>query len=478
LTEGTYPYVRGGVSTWCHDLIGGLPDVEFVIYAMIGNPSGRYEYELPKNVTQVVSVPLWGHERLAEYNGGHLGGSRRARSPRAMRATFLPLFETFLDQVMRGIGHADPDALATAIGELYHYFRGHDYDWTMRREETWTAAMATFTREPWHARHMSALEAVELVRSLYRYLIPLAIALPEADVYHTSAAGLCGIAAIAAKRTARRPVVLTEHGVYLRERVLELARAGLPFSDRVIKKNFFSGIARATYAACDLVAPVCQYNTRWERYYGVPSERIRVIYNGVDDRRFDDRGLDPQRPTVTAVLRIDPLKDVPTLIASATTVRAAIPDVAYNLWGPAPDPAYLATCERLIEELDLRETVRLMGPTRDPAGAYADSHVVALSSISEGFPFSVIEAMMCAKPVVATDVGGVREAVDRYGAIVPPKRPERLGEALVALLRDRDGARELGRAGRAFALERFTQSRFLANYRAVYAGLTPGMTAA
>jgi glycosyltransferase involved in cell wall biosynthesis len=468
LTEGTYPYVRGGVSTWCHDLVVGLPEFEFVVYAMIGNPSGRYEYALPPNVTQVLSVPLWGHERLDEYNGAHLGGSRRARSAAALRAQFLPLFETFLAQVMRGVEYAEPAVLAETIGAMYAYFREHDYDWTMRREETWKLAMDAFMREPWHARHMSSLEAIELVRSLYRYLIPLAIELPRADLYHTSVAGLCGIAAVAAKQVAGMPVILTEHGVYLRERVLALARAGLPFSDRAVKKNFFSGIARATYAVADVIAPVCAYNTTWEHFYGVPPERIRVIYNGVDEHRFDDRDLSPERPTVAAVLRIDPLKDVPTMIASAATVRAAIPDVEYKLWGPAPDPGYLAECERLIVELDLSKTVTLMGPTRDPAAAYADSHVVALSSISEGFPFSIIEAMMCAKPIVATDVGGVREAVDRFGTVVPPKRPERMGEAIVALLRDPLAARELGKGARAFALEHFTQTAFLAKYRALY----------
>jgi glycosyltransferase involved in cell wall biosynthesis len=472
LTEGTYPYVRGGVSTWCHDLIGGLPDVEFIVYAMIGNPSGQLEYKPPANLTRIVSIPLWGHERLAEYNAPDIGTGRRSRSVAALRSRFLPLFEAFLDQIMRGIEYSEPATLMRTIGELYAYFRFEEYDWTMRREETWAAAMRTFTREPWHARHMSSLEAIELVRSLYRYLIPLAIELPPADVYHASVAGLCGIAAIAAKHVNGTPVILTEHGVYLRERVLALARAGFPFSDRTIKKNFFSGIARATYAASDVIAPVCLYNTTWERYYGVPENRLRVIYNGVDESRFDDRDCRPERPTVAAVLRIDPLKDVPTMIASATTVRAQIPNVQFKLWGPALDPEYLDVCRRLIADLGLDETVYLMGPTLDPAAAYADSHVVALSSISEGFPFSIIEAMMCAKPVVATDVGGVREAVDRFGSVVPPKRPELLGQALAALLLDPDRARALGKAGRQFALEHFTQTTFLDAYRKLYADVT------
>src|ERR1700694_4682457 len=103
LTEGTYPYVRGGVSTWCDDLVRGLPDVEFVIYAIIGNPTGHLEYTLPKNVSRLVSVPLWGHERLTEYNAKDIGGGNRSRSVADLRKTFVPLFRLFLEQMLRGI---------------------------------------------------------------------------------------------------------------------------------------------------------------------------------------------------------------------------------------------------------------------------------------------------------------------------------------------------------------------------------------
>ena len=469
LTEGTYPFVRGGVSTWCHELIVGLPEIEFVVYALVGHPGVRAEYALAPNVTQLIAVPLYGHQSLRDYNRRDLGPKRKQRSTRALRDDFLPRFEVVLAQIVSGMEHASPHALADALAGLYAYFREHDYDWTMRRHEVWDTALRFFEAEPWHAHFMSSLEAVELVRALYRYFIPLAIELPEADVYHTSASGLCGIASIVAKRALGARTLLTEHGIYLRERVLELARSGVPVSDRTIKKNFFSAIARAAYATSDVIAPVCAYNTRWERFYGVDPARITIVYNGVDQRRFADLGRSPARPTVAAVLRIDPLKDVPTMIAAAAVVRAQIPNVAFKIWGPAPDVAYFETCKALVAELDLADTVEFMGSTSDPAAAYAESHIVALSSISEGFPYTIIEAMMSAKPVVATDVGGIREAVDRFGHVVPPKNPQRFGEAIVALLADLEGTKALGRAARAFALERFTQETFLANYRDLYA---------
>ncbi len=469
LTEGTYPFVRGGVSTWCQDLIAGLPEIEFIVYALIGSPGVAAEYVLPPNVSRLIAVPLYGHHGLRDYNRRDLGPQHKRTSMRALRAEFLPRFEVVLAQILTGMEHASPHALAEALAGLYEYFREHDYDWTMRRRAVWETALGFFEREPWHARFMSSLEAVELVRALYRYFIPLGIELPVADVYHSSASGLCGIGSIVAKRALGGRTLLTEHGIYLRERVLELARSGIPLSERTIKMNFFSAVARATYATSDVIAPVCSYNTRWEEFYGVDPARIDVVYNGVDEERFADLERSPERPTVAAVLRIDPLKDVPTMIASAAVVRASIPDVAFKIWGPAPDAGYFGVCKKLVAELDLGKTVEFMGPTADPAAAYADSHIVALSSISEGFPFTIIEAMMSAKPVVATDVGGVREAVDRFGFVVPPKNPQRFGEAIAHLLAHPAETKALGKEARAFALERFTQRTFLKNYRELYA---------
>jgi len=477
LTEGTYPYVRGGVSTWCDDLVHGLPDVEFVVYAIVGGPQNRLEYPLPENVTRVLTVPLWGVESLREYNHLELAPGR-ARDARALRSRFVPVFRALLEQIALGMQAAAPGELAALLAELYAYFREHDYDWTMRRDETWRAATDVLNANPWHQRFMTTIEAVETLRSIYRYLIPLAIEVPQADVYHTSASGLCALPAVVAHEGLGKPVLLTEHGVYLRERVLALARAGFPMSDRTVKKNFFSGIVRAAYHAADAVAPVCAYNSQWEAFYGVPEERVRVIYNGVDPARFPAVEPPAGPPTVVSVARIDPLKDPLTLIAAAAVVRQRVPGVRFDLWGPAPDLEYLRECEALIEELGLGETVRLCGATANPGAAYAAGHVVALSSVSEGFPYSVIEGMMCGRPVVATDVGGVREAVGAFGTVVPPRRPDRLGEALVSLLSDEERARELGHAARGHALEHFSRVTFLNNYRALYGELTQGLVVA
>jgi polysaccharide biosynthesis protein PelF len=113
--------------------------------------------------------------------------------------------------------------------------------------------------------------------------------------------------------------------------------------------------------------------------------------------------------------------------------------------------------------------VTFEGRIADVRDAYAAGHVVVLCSISEGFPYSLIEAMTCGRACVATDVGGVGEALgDEAGIVVPPRDPAALAAACLTLLRDRDRRTSLGAAARKRALEHFTVDRAVAAFDEIY----------
>ena len=80
-TEGTYPYVTGGVSTWAHQLVTGLAEKQFVVYSVVANTSMAVRYEPPPNLAHVVQVPLWGTEDNAEFNPRPGWIARRMRRP-------------------------------------------------------------------------------------------------------------------------------------------------------------------------------------------------------------------------------------------------------------------------------------------------------------------------------------------------------------------------------------------------------------
>ena len=109
-----------------------------------------------------------------------------------------------------------------------------------------------------------------------------------------------------------------------------------------------------------------------------------------------------------------------------------------RLFGSAPAGAegYLQSCRDLAAELGLADAVGFEGRVEEIRDAYAAGSVVVLSSISEGFPYTLIEAMTCGRACVATDVGGVSEALGDTGRLVPPRDPEAMAAACLELLGD------------------------------------------
>ena len=152
-------------------------------------------------------------------------------------------------------------------------------------------------------------------------------------------------------------------------------------------------------------------------------------------------------------------------------VRRSVPDVRCFIYGPAADLDYTQLCLRERARLGLEDCVEFLGSTSRPEAAYNSGDVVVLSSLSEGFPFALIEAMACGKAIVATDVGGMAEALGDAGVIVPPRQPKRLAEAMVKLLADAKLRAELGARARTRALAEFGIDGFIDAYREIYASV-------
>jgi glycosyltransferase involved in cell wall biosynthesis len=135
--------------------------------------------------------------------------------------------------------------------------------------------------------------------------------------------------------------------------------------------------------------------------------------------------------------------------------------------------SYAESCMRLAEELGLDGVVIFEGRVESAVAAYHAGSVVALSSISEGFPYTVVEAMACGRTVVCTDVGGVKEAVGGSGLVVPPRDPAAFAEACLRLLRDAPLRQSLARDARERILDHFTLDHSLGAYARLYDELVP-----
>jgi glycosyltransferase involved in cell wall biosynthesis len=198
---------------------------------------------------------------------------------------------------------------------------------------------------------------------------------------------------------------------------------------------------------------------------------MRTVYNGVDVQLFPRAEQEPDTPTLSWAGRIDPIKDLETLIRAYALCRAEVPDLRLRLFGGVPvgGEAYKARCEKLAASLGVTDGLIWEGWIDDVARAYAVGSIVMLSSISEGFPFSLIEAMSCGRPTVSTDVGGVREAVGDTGLVVPPREPAAMAKAALELIEGGWEKRaELGCRARQRVIDRFTLRRSVDGFRAIY----------
>jgi glycosyltransferase involved in cell wall biosynthesis len=487
-TEGTYPYVGGGVSTWCDILCKQMPDVDFTLFTVTGNPDVRAEYELPVNARKMIHVPLWGMQEPAEYPLSGLTCTdflrrKRTTNERIVAARFVP----YLRILMRAAGDEgiDVGTAGEALTEMWRYFQDFDWNKTWKAQATWDAFVQEVLR-PYEDGRVEALRSerptmADLTTSLrwtYNFLMPLVAPLPEVDLVHSTIASFAALPGVVAKIERGTPFLLTEHGVYARERYIAVSGADFPFYAKRYLLQLTALIARVCYRYADVVAPVANFNKRWELRYGARQDQIQTVYNGIDPQIFLP-GPKPAElrdvPVAVAAARVFPLKDIETMIRSADVARRQLPDVRFLVYGSLDaDRPYVDKCRALIEELDLTSTFIFGGFHSSPAQVYNAGDISVLSSISEGFPYTVLESMSCARPVAATDVGGVSEALAGYGLVVPPRDGAALGEAAVELLRDSERRLELGRRAREQVLARYRTTHSVDSYRTLYDQLVTG----
>ncbi|MEZ0068351.1 glycosyltransferase involved in cell wall biosynthesis [Streptacidiphilus sp. MAP12-20] len=461
LTEGTYPYIHGGVSTWCDQLVRGMPDVRFHVLGITGSGQEPVVWPLPEQVASVSSVPMWGPP-----------AEGRAPRGRALRR-FLAGYERFLLSLL------DRDFEQYFADELYELsefaLTGGSLTAALRSEGAlrslqgvWRLPfLPTSQDEP---TFRDALQGTDLLEHALR---PLAVQPPARGVVHVATGGLAALPGLTARRFHGVPMLLSEHGIYLRERFLSFREAPFSRPVKTLLLGFYRMLATESYRSADVVAPCNRYNRRWEEHGGCDPRRIRTVYNGVDLRQFPVADAEPAELTLSWAGRIDPIKDLETLLRAFALVRAELPQVRLRLFGgvPAGGEAYRERLDALAAELGIAPAVAFEGRIDSVKDAYAAGSVVLLSSISEGFPFSLIEAMACGRATVSTDVGGVREAVGDTGLVVPPREPEALAAATLALLRDPAERARLGAAARRRVEAEFTVERTVADFRGLYGRL-------
>jgi glycosyltransferase involved in cell wall biosynthesis len=252
-----------------------------------------------------------------------------------------------------------------------------------------------------------------------------------------------------------------------------LHSTGLP--DRVEFANRL--LAPITDAFIGVAEPHGKYLAEHE---GCPAEKICIIPNGVDVEKFHPRRPNPEllrelglrkgAPVAGIVAALRPEKNHELFLQAAAIVRQKMPEAIFLIVGDGPRRLEL---QRMAAELSLAEAVHFAGTRADIPEMLGLMDVFLLTSHSEANPVSILEALACEIPVVATRVGSVPETVldGRTGYLVPPDDAEEIAKRTLSLLQEPDLAAAFGRAGREQIIARWSVERMVRGYEELIEGI-------
>jgi polysaccharide biosynthesis protein PelF len=446
-----------------------MSDWEFTVMNFLSNSNSNGNYTVPANVRSVIEFPMYGTNRYEEFYNDHSSLlTKIARTNNSViENKFVPIFTEFLSNTISG--NFDTEKFSDHVSRLHYFFQTYDAKKCLEHLSTWDAFADCIRSDPIY-RHMPMKSALTTFQMFQRSTQLLSIEIPSVDIIHCSLAWLPSLVGIVGKIELDCPLILTEHGVAFRELMLYQSSYLLDESSKIFSKIMTRNVVSALYSKADVITPVCNANTGWEKMLGVDESKIRVIYNGVDTNRFRPLPMPkpPRNPMAVFVGRVDGFKDIVCLVTAISMAKRELPALNCRIFGGALDLEYSERCIKAVRHLGLQDSVKFMGPVKQPEKAYALADVVVCSSISEGFPFAVIEAMSCGKAVVASDVGGVREALDGCGVLVRSRRPSELAAAIVTLIKNDKLRNDLGLAAMRRARQKFTIEQSIQNYRILY----------
>jgi glycosyltransferase involved in cell wall biosynthesis len=210
----------------------------------------------------------------------------------------------------------------------------------------------------------------------------------------------------------------------------------------------------------------------------VPEEKVLVIENGVDVAAFDgyekqaqviraEFGISPNAPVLGIIGRLKPQKDLPTFLQAAVEILRARPDTRFLVVGDGPLQPEL---QAQAQALGLFPALVFTGMRKDVPAILASIDILVLSSLWEGLPVILLEAMAAARPVVSTAVDGIRGVAlpDETALLVPTSSPSALAQACLQLIGDPQRARQMGTVGRGRVLENYSLDAMINRISALY----------
>lgn len=483
LLEGTWPYVRGGVSSWIHQMILGLPEFTFSVL-FIGGQRSAYttrRYEVPSNVLHIEEVYLEDATQAAD-----IRGAPREASPQQ------------LSNLYRFLHHPDPPERALGERLLDDIANGDlTLDDVLRSRASWETISEGYRQ---HCVDPSFVSYFWTLRSLQSPLLMLAQAsrkMPRARVLHSISTGYAGLLGCVLKQRWNCTYLLSEHGIYTKERKIDLAQAswiaessgqalnrsldGSSGYTRTLWIRFFERIGQLAYNCADSIIALYDGNRQRQIKDGAEPIRTQVIANGIDLSQWAqvlEHRVQGIAPRVGLIGRVVPIKDVKTFLRAMRGVISVMPEVEGWIVGPEEeDPEYVSECRSLMASLGLEGKVHFLGFQRIQ-DILPQLGLMVLTSISEAQPLVILEAWAAGTPVVSSDVGSCRELIEggsaedrdlgTAGKVVAIADPQATSVAILELLRSPERWLAAQACGLVRVNRYYTEALMLRRYRDLY----------
>jgi glycosyltransferase involved in cell wall biosynthesis len=506
-SEGTYPYVKGGVSAWVLQLIKGLPEFKFGV-CFIG--ASRYvdgkklevSYELPPNLVHLEEHYLFDMEIKSK--------PKKIRGSKDGFEAIKKLYTAF---------KTNEKEIPEVLQNIDFYLKEVTFDDFLYSKRAWEFVNTVYETNCPDAPFIDYFWTLRNIHKPIWILAKIIKQLPESSIYHAPSTGYAGFLGALSSYTNNKPFLLTEHGIYTRERKIDMLSSDWiefkkpsllqqPEEYNYMKRmwiNFFEKIGVFCYNRANHILSLFSGARAIQIAYGANKNRTRVIPNGVDVDTLKSTMQyrnDPPKPIITLIGRVVPIKDIKTFIRAIKIVSEFMPEIEGWLVGAVDeDPEYVEECQQMALSMGLKEkkqifdgnkselsfeeiealddTIKLFGHT-DIKKVLPKSALQTLSSISEGMPLVILEGFAAGVPCVATDVGSCRDLIEggvddddkalgKAGSIVGIANPEALAKEYVKFLNFENGE---WKKAQEIALKRvekyYRQEMFLKEYRELY----------
>ena len=489
LLEGTFPYVSGGVSSWVNQIIRAFPELRFAL-VFLGSRREDYDdmkYALPDNVVHLETHYLYEFKAPIEKpKPRHGDAGAFARSERLHDAFFS---EASGERAMERFRDLARDLMPGGM------LPADDF---LHSEEAWKIISHRYRKYCTDPSFVDFFWTVRIMHAPLWMLSRIASSLIPVRAFHTVSTGYAGFLGALLRQARKRPLILTEHGIYTKERKIDLFKSEWIRDNRNVFQrdptelsyfrqmwiHFFEWLGRFCYDSADPIIALYENNRLRQVADGARPERTFNVPNGISLARFSPlRALRrpepaPPPPVLCLIGRVVPIKDVKTFIRAMRRVINRMPEAEGWIAGPEDeDPAYAEECRNLAESLGIARHVKFLGFQKVDE-LMPGIGLTILSSISEALPLVILEGYAAGVPTVSTDVGSCRQlieglseedrAIGPSGAVVGIADPQALADAALALLGDAAAWHAASRAGIARVERYYTDDLMFGHYRRVY----------